>query len=117
MDWEALIQSLWEIIHSQGCDAFEAHLRSGVLDQPIDGLVQALDALHKADARNVFQALLLESLKNSPFSDRIKHRLQMSLRFETPHADGHLTLIEERTVFLEKISDLVTSDRFAEAID
>ena len=117
MDWKALVQSLWDIIHSQGCDAFEAHLRSGVLDQPIDGLVQALDALHKADARNVFQALLLESLKNSPFSDRIKHRLQMSLRFETPHADGHLTLIEERTVFLEKISDLVTSDRFAEAID
>jgi len=117
MDWEALVQSLWDVIHSQGCDAFEAHLRSGVLDQPIDGLVQALDSLHKADARNVFQALLLESLKNSPFSDRIKHRLQMSLRFETPHADGPLTLIEERTFFLEKISGLVTSDRFAEAID
>ncbi|MDR6926476.1 hypothetical protein [Pseudomonas sp. BE134] len=116
MDWEALVQSLWEIIHSQGFDAFEAHLRCGVLDQPIDGLVQALDALHKADASDVFQALLLESLKNSPFCDRIKHRLQMSLRFQIPHADGHLTLIEERTFFLENISVLVTSNRFAEAI-
>ena len=116
MDWEALVQSLWEIIHSQGFDAFEAHLRCGVLDQPIDGLVQALDALQKADAREAFQALLLESLKNSPFSDRIKHRLQMSLRFEIPHTEAHLTLIEEQTFFLEKINDLVTFNHFSEAI-
>ena len=116
MDWDALVQSLWEIIHSQGFDAFEAHLRSCVLDQPIDGLVQALDVLHKADAKHAFQALLLESMKNSPFSDRIKHRLQMSLRFETPHIDSDVTLIEEWTFFLEKISELVTSNRFAEAI-
>lgn len=116
MDWEDLVQSLWEIIHSEGRDAFETHLRSCVLDQPVDALVQALDTLHIAKAKGVFEALLLESLKNSPSSDRIKHRLQMSLRFETPHAKGHL-ILEERTDFLEKISGLVASKRFVEAID
>ncbi len=117
MDWDALVQSLWEIIDSQGTEAFQACLRAGVLDQPADGLLYALDTLHAAGAREVFRALLLETLKNSPSSNRVKHRLQMLLRFQIPHTQGHIILIEDRIELLDKISDLVRSNGFAEAID
>jgi len=116
MDWEALVQSLCEIIDQNGFAVFEKRLRAAMPDQPVDALIYTLECLQTFDNKTAIQPLLLEFIRNSRHSDQIKHRLQMALRFELSEPNQS-AYVGDHSKFLEEIYALTMKGRFTDAVD
>lgn len=115
MDWEALVQILWDVTRHHGRKPLEAHVRSAMADQPCDALVLALELLQADGKKDAFEALLRESLTNCVPSGHSKHRLQLSLAFKIPLSNT-LTPMKNRSDFLDEVHELVVAKRFTEAV-
>lgn len=116
MDWDALVQRLWEVIESRGFEAFAARLRSALPDQSFDALTQAVQCLLASGNASVAQSLLGEFLLRHGSSDRIKRRLQMLLMFEARYTpDAHDSPVDIESVMAE-VRLLLDSHSFDKAI-
>lgn len=115
MDWEALVQSLWDLTRQNGRTALETHVRSAMDDQPCEALVLALELLQTDGRKDAFAALLLESLTNGVSVDHRKYRLQLSLAFEIPQSNT-LTPLIDMSDFVDEIHNLVMENLFTEAV-